>query len=148
MYAANIKNPADSNGRVLFSEVMTANNGTHSPVVNVTLTGQQIKDILEQQWSLKNGIISLTNPLDVSYNVHYIYSAGQPVGQRIEASDVLINGEPLDLQRSYRVAVTSAMASTVTYNYNPVRIASWVVLDYFKNHNVIQQPVLGRVTSK
>jgi 5'-nucleotidase len=78
--------------------------GYGDPVVTATVTGQQIHDALEQQWTTGADGKVVYAPFAVSHNVRYTYDASRPVGDRVDAADVLIDGEPLDLKRNYRLA--------------------------------------------
>lgn len=86
------------------------------PFVNnlwtTSLTGAQVKTLLEQQWQ--------TNPdgtvpsraylqLGLSKNVNYTYDAARAAGDRITA--VRVNGELLDPAKSYRVGTFSFLAT-------------------------------------
>ncbi|MFL6054044.1 MAG: bifunctional metallophosphatase/5'-nucleotidase [Actinoallomurus sp.] len=78
--------------------------GYGDPVVTATVTGQQIHDALEQQWTSSADGKVVYAPFAVSHNVRYTYDAGRPVGDRVDPADVLIDGERLDLKRNYRLA--------------------------------------------
>lgn len=68
-------------------------------VVSKTLTGAQVKNVLEQQFD--NPLPGQTRILGVS-GVTYSWSASAPAGSKI--SNILVNGAPIDLAASYRVA--------------------------------------------
>lgn len=77
----------------------------------VTLTGAQFRLALEQQW--KTNLNSQNSrpllKLGVSDNVRYTYDPTRPYGERI--TSVMVNGEPLDLEKSYTVgSVTFLLA--------------------------------------
>lgn len=96
-------NPADADGTVLFGEAWAAW-GYANPVLTVSVTGSQLEQALEQQWQTQaNGTVRFA-PLAVSGNVRFRYDLTKPVGDRVLPEDVLINGQPLDLARSYRLA--------------------------------------------
>jgi 5'-nucleotidase len=99
-------NAADEDGLILFGEAWNAY-GYDSPVVSVTITGGTLHQVLEQQWQAQPDGSVKYGPLAVSEGVRYRYDASKPVGQRIDPADVTINGAPLDLGRSYRVAANS-----------------------------------------
>ncbi|MFI5806139.1 bifunctional metallophosphatase/5'-nucleotidase [Streptomyces sp. NPDC051561] len=81
--------------------------GYGCPTVCATVTGQQLHDALEQQWSSgPQGELRFA-PLAVSKNVRYSFDAASPVGDRVDPADVHIDGRPLRLDRSYRVAGAS-----------------------------------------
>jgi 2',3'-cyclic-nucleotide 2'-phosphodiesterase (5'-nucleotidase family) len=145
-------NPADRDGLLLFGE-LTEVDGTHDSEVVLTLTGLQIDQVLEEQWSKKpDGTIAF-NPLNVSYNVRYTYDKSKPVGERVDPANVWIDGKSLDPGRSYRIATNGEIAASgggypsfLSYS-NSKRVASWPVLEYMKSQGVIQLPKLDRVKS-
>ncbi|MEV4066542.1 bifunctional metallophosphatase/5'-nucleotidase [Nonomuraea dietziae] len=96
-------NPADADGRVLFGEAW-ATWGYANPVLTVSVKGRQIEQALEQQWQTQaNGSVRFA-PLAVSGNVRFRYDTTKPVGDRVLPEHVLINGQPLDPARTYRLA--------------------------------------------
>jgi 2',3'-cyclic-nucleotide 2'-phosphodiesterase (5'-nucleotidase family) len=145
-------NPADRDGLLTFGEFSDAN-GTHSSEVVITFTGQQIESILEEQWKVKTDGTEAFNPLNVSHNVRYLYDKTKPVGNRIDVTNILIDGKALELDKSYRVATSGVLLVSGSATYptfagytNPNRIASWPVVDYLKNQKVIQVPELNRIS--
>ena len=74
-------------------------------LVRMTLTGAQIVRLLEQQW------LDQPQPrvLQVS-GITYAWHPERPPGQRVDAGDVRIGGQPLDLDRPYSVVVNSYLA--------------------------------------
>ena len=147
-------NAADSDGQILFGESWQAH-GYQNPVLVVTLTGQQIKQILEEQWRKSPNGSESFYPLAVSYNVHYSYDKSKPINDRIDPKKVIINGESLDLDRSYRVASLAYMVigadgyPTFTQYREPVRteVDYWAFLNYLKEKKVIEPPALNRVSA-
>ncbi|MFI6472912.1 bifunctional metallophosphatase/5'-nucleotidase [Streptomyces sp. NPDC050516] len=80
--------------------------GYGCPVITATVTGQAIHDALEQQWAEDDGELTYA-PLAVSSNVRYAFDAAAPPGERVRPADVLIDGAPLDVRASYRLASTA-----------------------------------------
>jgi len=72
-----------------------------------SLTGEQIKRLLEQQFD--NPSAGQTRFLQVSTGFHYAWDATQPVGSRV--SGITIGGVPVTPGASYRVAMNSFLAS-------------------------------------
>ncbi len=68
-------------------------------LVTVSLTGQQIDQLLETQW------INAGSLLQVSRGFTYRWSASAPPGQRIAPGDLRLNGVPLQPDATYRVTV-------------------------------------------
>ncbi|GIH63670.1 bifunctional metallophosphatase/5'-nucleotidase [Microbispora siamensis] len=147
-------NPADGDGTVLFGEAWAAF-GYANPVLTVSLTGRQIEQALEQQWQKQADGTVRFGPLAVSDNVRYSYDASRPVGDRIDPSQVLIGGAPLDLGRTYRVAALAytligadgfdALASFT----DPVRNSRDydAFRAYFQANETVAPPALDRVTA-
>ena len=76
-------------------------------LVTLTLTGAQIKQLLEQQW------LNQPEPiiLQVSAGFTYAWDAARPVGDRVPADGIMLNGRPVDPRAAYRVTVNSFLAS-------------------------------------
>lgn len=81
------------------------------PFVNnlwtTTLTGAQLKTMLEQQWQ-PAGSSRPFLALGLSDNITYTSDPAQPAGSRIQS--VTVNGEALDPARAYRVGTFSFLA--------------------------------------
>jgi len=77
--------------------------GNH--LVTMTLSGEQLLRLLEQQWS-----VSGLRRLQVSKGSGFAYNSDQPEGTRIVRDSVVINGKPLQRDRDYRVTVNSFLA--------------------------------------
>jgi 5'-nucleotidase len=73
-------------------------------LVTLTLTGEQIDTLLEQQWSVTDTI------LQVSAGFYYEWSASAAPGMRVDISRIRLDGKPLDPQRDYRVTVNDFLA--------------------------------------
>lgn len=96
-YASSTEN--EGNGVATYGETFTV-----QPFGNilqtVTLTGANIKNVLEQQFSAARTFV-----LQPSAGLKYSWSASAPFGSKI--SGVTINGTPLDPNASYRVTINS-----------------------------------------
>jgi 5'-nucleotidase len=75
-------------------------------LVTLTLTGMQIKDMLEQQW------LDPKRPriLQVSNGFSYNWDGSKPYGERVVAASMSLNGVPIDPARSYRVTVNNYLS--------------------------------------
>ncbi|GCD39018.1 5'-nucleotidase [Streptomyces chrestomyceticus JCM 4735] len=104
--AGDLPYDAATNGTVAFGKAWNAV-GFGDPIVTATVTGQQIHDALEQQWTVPVGGGLKYAPLAVSGNVRYSFDATGPAGDRVDPADVFIDGTALDVTRSYRVAAPS-----------------------------------------
>ncbi|WP_220506152.1 bifunctional UDP-sugar hydrolase/5'-nucleotidase [Microbispora sp. H10830] len=147
-------NPADADGTVLFGEAWGAY-GYANPVLTVSLTGRQIEQALEQQWQTQADGTVRFGPLAVSANVRYSYDASRPVGDRIDPSQVLIGGAPLDLGRTYRVAALAYTLigadgfTALTAFTDPVRNSRDydAFRAYLQANETVAPPALDRVTA-
>ena len=74
----------------------------------ISLTGAQIKSLLEQQWQ-SDGPGSF-KPLQISHTFSYRWDGSQPRGQRILADSLRLNGEPILPTEAYRIAVNAFLA--------------------------------------
>ncbi|MBR0774689.1 bifunctional metallophosphatase/5'-nucleotidase [Bradyrhizobium diazoefficiens] len=93
-------------GTVSFGDVF-ASQPFRNLLVTQTLSGRQIKDLLEQQW------LDPKRPrvLQVSKGFSYAWDASRPVGQRVLAERLMLDGKPIDPTASYRVTVNDYLAS-------------------------------------
>ncbi|MEO8221911.1 MAG: ExeM/NucH family extracellular endonuclease [Specibacter sp.] len=96
--------------------VTYANANAVLPFVNnlwtTSLTGAQVKTLLEQQWQTNADGTIPSRPflnLGLSSNVDYTYDSTRSLGDHI--TSVVINGAPLDPARSYRVGTFSFLAT-------------------------------------
>jgi 5'-nucleotidase len=92
-------------GNVTYADVFAAQPFNNS-LVTLTLTGAQIRQLLEQQW------LGQQNPriLQVSKNFSYAWDAARPVGERVDAAAIRLDGQPLDPAGRYRVTVNNFLA--------------------------------------
>lgn len=87
-------------GEITFAEAFAVNPFANT-LQSVTLTGAQLRTLLEQQWTGKTGA-QVTPKLGLSNNVHYTYDASKPEGQRVQS--LTVNGTEVGDGGSYRVA--------------------------------------------
>ncbi len=77
-------------------------------LVTMTLTGEQIAKVLEEQWQ-PEGASRPFLKLGVSKGLFYTYDPTAPKGRHV--TSVTLGGKPLDPAKSYRVVVNSFLAS-------------------------------------
>ena len=77
-------------------------------LVTMTLTGAQIDDLLEQQFDDSDTGDAII--LQVSAGFSYTWDAASPVGSRVDASSIAIDGAAMDPGGRYRVTVNSYLA--------------------------------------
>jgi 5'-nucleotidase len=74
-----------------------------------SLTGRQIRALLEQQFDSASNTVSSPNMLLPSANLRYAYDLSKPAGQRI--LDLRVDGAPIRDETVYRVAMNSFLAT-------------------------------------
>jgi 5'-nucleotidase len=92
-------------GQVTYAEAFAVQPFSNS-LVTLTLTGAQLKAVLEQQATA--GSDGLGRMLQISYTLTYTWSLSAPVGSKV--SDIKINGVPIDTNASYRVTINNFLA--------------------------------------
>ena len=92
-------------GQVTYSEAFTVQPFGNTIVVK-TMTGDQIKRVLEQQFD--NPSPGATRILQVSAGFAYSYNQSNPSGSRIVS--MTLNGQPISPSQSYRVTMNSFLA--------------------------------------
>lgn len=145
---------ATTQGAVSYRKAFNAV-GYGNPILTATVTGQVIHDTLEQQWKLKGTVLTYA-PFAVSHNVRYTFDAAGSAGNRVAPADVLIDGTPLDLHATYRLATTAyTMIGADDYpalldHSSPVRhtrdFESFVA--YVQSQSVLTPAPLGRVSAR
>jgi 5'-nucleotidase len=92
-------------GTVTYGDLF-ASQPFRNQLVTLTLSGKQIKDMLEQQWSDPKR----PRILQVSKGVAYAWDGSRPDGERILADRLSLNGQPIDPAASYRVTVNNFLS--------------------------------------
>jgi 5'-nucleotidase len=89
-------------GAVTYGDLF-ASQPFRNQLVTITLTGKQIKDMLEQQW------LDPKRPriLQVSKGFAYAWDGSKGDGERVIAERMSLNGQPVDPAASYRVTVNN-----------------------------------------
>ena len=92
-------------GAVSYGDVF-ASQPFRNQLVTLTLTGMQIKNMLEQQW------LDPKRPriLQVSSGFSYSWDGARPVGDRVAADSLSLNGQRIDPAAFYRVTVNNFLA--------------------------------------
>jgi 5'-nucleotidase len=118
-------------------------------LVSMTLTGAQIKAVLDQQW------LGQVKPriLPVSKGFSYTWDAARPPGQRVLANSLKLNGKRLNASGRYRVTVNAFLASGgdgfATFaqgqerRIGPGEVAALEL--YFQQHSPVRPGVLDRI---
>jgi 5'-nucleotidase len=97
---------AEGDGNVTYGEAFTTQPFGNS-LVTMTLTGQQIVDLLTQQW------VGQTSPriLQVSDGFEYTWDAGEADADKVVVGSIMVNSVALDLGADYRITVNSFLAA-------------------------------------
>ncbi|WP_239690939.1 bifunctional metallophosphatase/5'-nucleotidase [Chromobacterium sphagni] len=121
-------------------------------MMTMTLTGQQIDQLLEQQWS------NPTQPkiLQVSAGFSYEWSQSAPAGNKVDISSIKINGVAIDPQAAYRVQVNNFIAgggdgfTVLTKGGNRVGgvVDVNALEDYFQTRPMVAVPQLNRIIQR
>jgi 5'-nucleotidase len=97
--------PKSADGVVTFADVFAVQPFGNA-LVTLTLTGLQIKTMLEQQW------LNQPKPriLQVSKGFSYMWNDKRPRGDFVAAEGITLNGRPIDPVARYRVTVNAFLA--------------------------------------
>jgi len=97
--------PKKEEGGVTYADVF-ASQPFRNQLVTLTLTGMQIKNMLEQQW------LDPRRPriLPVSRGFNYAWDAAKPYGDRVVTDRMSLNGQRIDPAASYRVTVNNYLS--------------------------------------
>jgi 5'-nucleotidase len=136
-------------GPITYGEAFTVQPFGNSTVA-MTLSGQQVKDALEQQFPGFMGQ-GTQRILSASANVAYTWSASAAAGSKI--SGLTIAGQPIDLAAHYRVTVNSFLATGgdgfSVFKLGSERVGGDVDIDalakYLTLHDPISPPASTRV---
>jgi len=98
--------PMPADGQVRYEDLFSVQ-PFYNNLVTMTLTGAQVLELLEQQWSGQGAGGRL---MHVSRGFSYSWDATRPVGQRVVPGSVRLNGQLLDPNANVRVTVNAFMA--------------------------------------
>lgn len=141
-----ITRPAD--GKVTFADVF-ASQPFRNRLVTMTLTGAQIKQALEQQWTTPER----PRILHVSSGFSYDWTARGGEASRVPMERIRLNGRPLDPAGRYRVTVNEFLAdggdAFSVFTQGSDRIFSIYDVDalasYFAGNSPLSPPPLDRI---
>jgi 5'-nucleotidase len=92
-------------GAVSYADVFAAQ-PFRNRLVTLTLTGAQIREMLEQQWRDP----ARPRILQVSGGFSYAWDAARPYGEHVEAASMKLNGAAIEPTKSYRITVNDYLA--------------------------------------
>lgn len=118
-------------------------------VTVITLTGAQIKAVLEQQFD--NPAAGQNRILQVSQGFAYTWDNAKPKGEKVSA--ITLNGQPLDPAANYRVTVNNFLAdggdNFTVFAQGKDRLGGDLDIDAFQNYlraNTVTPGPLNRIT--
>jgi 5'-nucleotidase len=135
-------------GAVTYADLF-ASQPFRNQLVTLTLTGAQIKALLEQQWADP----ARPRILPVSRGFSYAWDGSKGDGQRVIADSISLNGERLDPSASYRVTVNNYLAQggdgfTVLKDGTAWQVGGYDVdalFDYFRANSPIAPATDARI---
>jgi 5'-nucleotidase len=138
-------------GELTYGEAFTVQPFGNS-LVTLTLTGEQIDTLLEQQFD--NPGPGQNRILQVSEGFRYTWTASAPTGSKVAIASIMINGVPVDPAASYRVTVNSFLAdggdNFLVLRQGTDRLGGALDLDALEAYFVANSPVapgpLNRIT--
>ena len=141
-------------GQVTFGEVFSVQPFSNL-LVTFDVTGDQLKTMFEQQWQLI-GNTEKANILQISANVRYAWDKDQPLGSRIDAASISIDGVPVDPTRTYRIVANAFLAdggdNFLVLKQGTNRATGSIDIDafqrYLESHTPLSPPALSRITRK
>lgn len=139
-------------GQVTYGEAFTVQPFGNS-VVSMSITGAELDAVLEQQWTLVNGVrrVAMLAP---SAGLTYAWTAANPDGDKV--SDIKIGGVAIDPAARYRITVNSFLADGgdgfTVLKQGIDRIGGEVDLDaltaYLGANTPLAPPALDRITMR
>ena len=133
-------------GEVTYAEMFTVQPFGNS-LVTMTLTGNQIDTLLEQQFSGVNDPANggFHKVLQVSEGFTYTWDADAPAGSKVDIASIMINGVPIDPTGTYRITVNSFLADGgdgfAVLREGTDRLGGAVDTDAFEAYFVANSPV-------
>lgn len=109
-YVSSSANEGD--GNVTFAEAFAVQ-PFGNMLITMSLSGQQIVDVLEQQFAGCG--FHTTRILQISQSFRYTYRSTAAPCEKIIKESITINNQPLDLHKKYRVTVNSFLADGGDY---------------------------------
>lgn len=142
----------DEQGLVRYGQLFAVQPFGNQLVVK-TLTGAQIKAVLEQQFASGSNTVQRPRVLSVSKDFSYHFDLSQPAGARI--SRMVLHGVPLQGDTPVRVVMSSYLDSGgdnfTVLTEGRDRLVGGLDLDaleaYFRTHSPVPMPATDRITA-
>ena len=139
---------AKDDGAVTYGDLF-ASQPFRNQLVTLTLSGNQIKAMLEQQW------LDPRRPriLQVSKGFSYAWDDTKPFGERVIAASMSLNGERVDPAKTYRVTVNNYLSAggdgfAALTEGTAQQFGAYdadALYAYFKANSPISPPPTGRI---
>lgn len=121
-------------------------------LVTITMSGAQLKAVLEQQWLPTRQKAQI---LQVSQGFAYSYDATRPMGSRVLAETMRLDGVPMKPETDYRVTINSFMQSGgdgfMLFKAGRNSVTGMIDVDaaeaYFTSHSPIVVPTARRISN-
>ncbi len=136
------------NGAVTFADLF-ASQPFRNQLVTLTLSGKQIKDMLEQQW------LDPKRPriLQVSKGFGYAWDNARGNGERVIAERMALNGVPIDPALRYRITVNNFLSTggdgfTVLRDGTALQTGVYdsdALLTYFRDNSPLSPTAADRI---
>ena len=142
----------EGDGNVTYGEAFTVQPFGNS-LVTMSLTGEQIDTLLEQQFD--NPVVGQSRMLSVSRGFTYTWSLSAPTGDKV--SNIAINGVPVSPSTTYRVTVNIFLSdggdNFIVLSEGTDRLGGAVDLDALEAYFVaaggpVAPPALDRITQE
>ncbi len=141
----------EASGEVTYGELFAVQPFGNTLVVK-TLTGDQIRRVLEQQWD--NPAAGQRRIMQVSNGFTYSYNQTNPAGSRVIAGSIALGGTAIDPLASYRVVMNNFMADGgdgySVFKEGTNQLGGDVDVDafarYFENHSPVAPGPQNRIT--
>lgn len=141
---------ASSDGTVTYEKAFLVQ-PFNNYLVTITLNGQQIDTLLEQQWK------GQTSPriLQISRSLSYTWDGSKPDGEKVDIASIKINGQVVSPSATYRVTVNNFLAdggdNFVVLREGKDRLFGELDIDSFEKYLTKNAPVsppsLNRITA-
>ncbi len=138
----------DSDGDVTYEDLHTIQPFANL-LITMDLTGEQIHTMLEQQFNEGDR----DHVMAVSEGFQYTYDPEGPYGDRVDPESISFEGEPLDLEGTYRITVNNFLAdggdgfTVLKEGTNRVggNIDLDALVDYVEAHSPVAPPMDQRI---
>jgi 5'-nucleotidase len=140
-----------SSGDVTFGQIFAMQPFGNNLVVK-TMTGAQLKALLEQQFVEADGKAKLNSLLVPSAGFSFTYDLARPKGDRVQS--MILKGKPIDPARSYRVTTNNFLASGgdgfSVFTQGTETFDAGLDLDALEAHLATNPtaPAVGRITAR